>query len=71
MSAVPNLTPELVMRQCEQPIQVLCDEFGMFQKLLHVSRRSIFWRGPVRHKTTLRLPDRVLMLNRKHSNRVL
>lgn len=44
MSAVNHLTPELVMGQCEQPLKVLCDEFGMFQKLLHLSRRAIFWR---------------------------
>lgn len=66
MLAVPHLTPELVMGQCEQPLQVLCDEFGMFQKLLHLSGRAVFWRGLVRHKTALLLPDRVLTVNRKH-----
>lgn len=64
MLAVSHLTPELVMGQCKQPLQVLCDEFGMFQKLLHLSRRAVFWWGLVRHKTAFLLPYRVLMLNR-------
>lgn len=61
-----HLTPELVVGQCEQPLQVLCDEFGMFQKLLHLSRRAVLWWRFVRHETALILPDRVLVWDMKH-----
>lgn len=53
------------MGQREQPLQVLRNKSGMFQKLLHLSRRAIFQRGLVRHKTALLLPGWVLTVNRQ------
>lgn len=66
MLAIIHLTPELVMGQREQPPQVLSNKSGMFQKLLHLSRRAIFQRGLVRHETALLLPGWVLTVNRQH-----
>lgn len=65
MLAIIHLTPELVMGQREQPLQVLGDKSGVFQELLHLSRRAVFQRGLVRHETALLLPGRVLSVNRQ------
>ena len=60
-----HLAPELVVGQSEQPLQILDDESGIFQKLLHHSGRAVLWRRLVRHKAALLLPLRVLRRSRE------
>ncbi|TNN58188.1 hypothetical protein EYF80_031621 [Liparis tanakae] len=42
---VSHLTPELVMGQRQQPVQVLRDEFGMFHELLRLGGSAVLRRG--------------------------
>jgi len=65
---VSHLTPELVMGQRQQPVQVLRDEFGMFHELLRLGGITVLRRGFVRHEAALLLPGRVLMWRKEEKS---